>query len=608
LNAIQSNSQIDNTYSQTRGSVFPYTQLASPNGSPLTIPFGYNQDYVQSAATNGFLDWSYSPLKQLGEPDDKTRNNDIRFTTGIGYTFIKGLNVEIKYQYEFSNLQNRDFESQDTYYTRNLINEYSIVANGQVTGYNIPLGGILNNSNTNVVSNNLRAQINYYHDWGTNNFTALAGYELSQTTSDFNTSTLYGYNDDNATFTNINPTAYVPINPSGNYSAINSGLNVGGTIARIRSSFINAAYTYNGKYIISASGRTDGSNYFGVATNDKTVPLWSAGGKWLLSDESFYKVLWLPKLSLRVSYGYNGNLDRSVTGVTTLQYFSNDFLTNLPYSTVSNIGNPDLRWEKTAITNFGIDFNTRNNVISGSLEYYFKKETDVLGYKNFPENSGITTLEGNYADMKGNGFDISITSRNIDKKFKWSTTLLVSHATDKITKYDVSPIVNNLVQSDGTGLSQPVIGKPVYGIFSYRWGGLDGANGNPVGYLNGVKSEDYTTINYNTPVNELVYSGSARPTYFGGLNNHFSYDKFALDIQINYKLGYYFRRPSLNYSFITVTNSSFLNVNLDFDKRWMKPGEQMSLLSYILSHMIAIISMSIRQLMSIKVIISGYRM
>ncbi|MCU1483192.1 MAG: hypothetical protein JWQ19_3978 [Subtercola sp.] len=575
LNAVQTNSMIDNTYAITRGSIFPYTKIADDKGQPLTIPFGYNQSYVQSAPSNGFLDWSYAPLKQLGEPDNRSRTNDIRLSTGIKYTLLKGLSAELRYQYENSNLQNRDFESQDTYFTRNLINEFAITNNGQVTGNNIPLGGVLELANSTVVANDVRAQLNYNLNWTNNSLTALAGYELSQTVGDNNSSYMYGYNNDNATFTNVNAVTSFATNPSGSPSAINSGLGAGETTDRFRSAFGNVAYTYKDRYTVSGSARVDGSNYFGVATNQKSVPLWSTGVKWDITRESFYKLSWLPKLSFRATYGYNGNLDRSVTGVTTFLYNNNAPVTNLPYAFISNIGNPDLRWEKTGIANFGVDFGATNNIVSGSLEYYLKKETDLLGFKNFPTNTGITLLEGNYSDMRGQGFDLSVTTKNLTGLFKWTTTVLFSHAADKVTRYDVVPNAITLAGSDGNGsLAEPNLGKPVFGVYSYKWGGLNPTNGNPTGFLNGAKSEDYANIIQNTPVSSLIYNGPARPTYFGGLNNRFSYKGLSLAVQINYKLGYYFRKPTINYNQITSSGSSFLVVNNDFDKRWQAPGDE----------------------------------
>jgi TonB-linked SusC/RagA family outer membrane protein len=575
LNVVQNRNRLDNTVGNTVNHVFPYSQIADASGQPLPISYGYRDSYVQAAPGSGFLDWSYNPLKDLGVADNVTTNTDIRLTSGVKYTFIEGLSGDVKYQYERSNIQNRNFESQQIYFTRNLINQFSIVTGGNVTGYNVPLGGILGLANTNTISNNLRGQLNYNRRWKNSAIAAIAGVEFSQVSSASNGSSFYGYNDDNATFANVNTTTFYNVNPSGNTATINSGLNVGGTLDRIRSSFTNVAYTYQAKYTLSGSARIDGSNYFGVATNQKSLPLWSVGGKWDINKEQFYGLSWLPVLDFRATYGYNGNLDRSVTGVTTLLYQSNALYTNLPYSTILNIGNPDLTWEKTGIANFAIHFSSKNDAISGSLEYYLKKETDVLGYKTFPNNAGIISLEGNYSDMSGRGFDLTLISRNLNGKLKWSTTFLISHATDKVTRYDVAPLASQLVGADGNGtVAVPNLGKPVFGLYSYKWGGLNPSNGNPIGFVSGVHSEDYDAIINNSSVNDLVYSGPARPTYFGGINNHLSYGGFSLDIQINFKLGYYFRKPTINYSQITASGTAYLIVNKDYDSRWMKLGDE----------------------------------
>ncbi len=364
------------------------------------------------------------------------------------------------------------------------------------------------------------------------------------------------------------------LNPSGN-APISSSLGIAGIDERLRSSFVNLAYGYKARYTLSASARRDGSNYFGVATNQKTIPLWSLGAKWDISKEGFYALGLLPSLSLRCSYGYNGNLDRSITGVTTFEYASNARYTNLPYATISNIGNPELRWEQTGIANFAIDFASAANTISGSMDYYFKGARDILGYKTFASNTGISALEGNYSDMAGQGFDLSVSVKNLTGRLSWTTTLLFSHASDKVTRYDINPYAYQLVGADGNqSVAAPVLGKPVFGLFSYRWAGLAHATGNPVGYLKGVASQDYTAIVENTPTGDLVYAGAARPRYYGGINNRLSYRGFSLNIQINYKLGYYFRKPTINYSNITAAGTAYLAVNQDLDRRWKSPGDE----------------------------------
>ncbi|SEM77048.1 TonB-linked outer membrane protein, SusC/RagA family [bacterium A37T11] len=552
--------------------LFPYSQVADANGSALPIVYGYRQSYVQSASENGFLDWKYYPLNELGATDNTVKNLNIRLNTALKYKFIQGFSGEIRYQYQRGNVQSSIYNSQDTYYTRNLINMFSNVIDGKVNGYNIPLGGILNQGNSNSIAQNFRGQLNFDRSFGDHSLTILAGYELSQTTSEGNSSVLYGYNNDLATFTNIDAVNYFPINPTGGYSQINSGLSVNGTLVRIRSTFANALYSYKNRYYISGSSRIDGTNYFGVSTNQKNVPLWSIGGKWDISKEKFYHLSWVPTLSFRGSYGYNGNMDYSVTGMTTFQYYSNARYTGLNYVMISNIGNPDLRWEKTGITNFAIDFSTQDNILSGSLEYFIKKETDILGDRLFPSNSGITSLRGNYSDMKGRGFDITLTSNNLRGAFKWNTTVLFSHATDKVTKYDIEPYTTALVSADGnmTGAS-PVVGKPVFGLYGFKWAGLDHGTGNPYGYINGEQSQDYNSILNNTPLTDLIYAGPARPTYFGAINNRFSYRGLSLAVQISYKIGYYFRKPTINYSKMAISSGdAFLYVNRDINARWLQ--------------------------------------
>jgi hypothetical protein len=208
------------------------------------------------------------------------------------------------------------------------------------------------------------------------------------------------------------------------------------------------------------------------------------------------------------------------------------------------------------------------DIISGSVEYFRKRGIDLIGDASFAPSTGITMLRGNYANMKGNGFDVVFNSKNIDKKFKWSTTLLFSHITDKVTHYDVKLPAYQLLSGDkGTW---PLEGRPVYGVYSLRWAGLDPETGDPQGYLDHGVSKDYATLNFPDSITDLVYNGPVHPTCFGGLTNSFSYKHFSLIVNISYKLGYYFRRSSINY--YALFNSNY--GNKDFIERWQKPGDE----------------------------------
>jgi TonB-linked SusC/RagA family outer membrane protein len=578
INYIRSNTSTDNTAStlNTGGSyakVYPYAQLADADGNPLPIVKSYRNSFIQSAPSKGYLDWSYVPLKDLGLAEKDRKSNDIRLSPTLKYTLFKGLDIEAKYQYEQYTVNSRDLESEETFYTRNLINRYSILGVGRVVGYHIPLGGILYQSLSTVSSYNARGQVNYSGSWQKHSVTAIAGIEQNQIRTDGSTSTpLYGYDNHTGISGKVDFLNTFPLNPGTSSAMIPNNANISGQLDRVRSYFGNAAYTYDHKYTASISGRIDGSNYFGVNTNQKSVPLWSVGGKWAVNREGFYKWEWLPHLQFRASYGYNGNLNRNVTGITTSRYLLNSDWTGQLQADISNIGNPDLKWEKAGIANFGVDFATRNNTITGSIEYFHKNGEDLIGDASVAPSTGATIFRGNFASMKGRGIDIQLTSKNVRGTFSWVSSLLLSYATDKVTRYTAPLNAAYVITSDGTSSSiNPTLGKPVYGIWSYQWAGLDPATGDPRGYVNGAVSKDYYLLANPLTMNELVYNGPARPVYFGGLNNRFGYKSFGLFVNITYKLGHYFRRSSVNYYTLF---SNWIGGHKEFSNRWKTPGDE----------------------------------
>jgi len=589
LNYTQEKTQTDNTLSSiyTGGGagkgIYPYAQLADARGNPLPIVKDYSSSFVSTAPADGLLNWQFSPLQELRDGDNiSTSNNyDVRLNTGLSYKIMKGLSVDVKYQYERALTPSQTINDADSYYARNLVNEFSTVSGGSVTNMVIPDGGVLQTVNNDLSSQNLRSQISYAEDWGKNSVNVIAGSEIRQIQVSGSGNVEYGYDKSTGNYQPVDFYDQFPTYPSGNYAAVQGPPDNTGTLNRYRSYFANGAYTYDQRYTFSASGRIDQSNLFGVNANLKSVPLWSIGFKWDINKEKFYDISWLPILKLRATYGYDGNVDNSLAAVTTLLYLQGASYTNANYAIVTNAPNSSLRWEKDALMNLGIDFGLKKNVLSGSIEYYTKSGTDLIGDESLAPSSGYTATgvgsaffyRGNFSDMSGNGIDVELHSININTAFRWTTHFLFSYATDKITKYDGSVSPSALLSAggdNGSGFLYPNVGKPLYGIYSYKWGGLDPQNGNPRGYVNGVLSEDYSTLINPTSTDNLVYNGPARPTMFGGMSNTFSYKNFSLTANISYKLGYYFRRTSIDYS--TLFNG-WLG-NSDFTKRWQKPGDE----------------------------------
>ena len=561
-------------------SIYPYAQLADAAGNPLPILKGYRSSYVQAAPGNGFLNWQYYPLKELGLTGNRAKLYDIRISPQIKFTLSRSFSASIIYQYERAFGEQRLLQGENTYYTRNLINRYATVSGGTVIGFNIPDGGILDQINNDLSSSNFRGQLNFNKNFGDHFISAIAGIEVREIKNTNSNSRLYGYDDNLGIHQDVDYITSFPQNPIGSLPAqtIPNGVEFGEQLNRFRSYFLNAAYTYKQKYTISASGRIDQSNFFGVKTNQRAVPLWSAGIKWDIDQEKFYHIAWLPYLKLRATYGYNGNLDKSVTAYTTSNYYTGAYPTGLPYADVQNLANDKLRWEKTGMFNTGLDFKLAKGVIGGSIEYFFRRGKDLMGDSPLAPSSGLpgATLDylfrGNFSAMKGHGVDVQLNFTVLNKAIRWTSNLLFSYATDNVTKYDGTKAPNFLVTS-GNGFSNfiaPEVSKPVYGIYSYRWGGLDPSTGDPMGYVGNDLSKDYGTLINPAAISDIVYNGPSRPVFFGGLNNSFFWKGFTLTGNISYKLGYYFRRNSIRYGELFNGWAG----NSDFTRRWQKPGDE----------------------------------
>jgi hypothetical protein len=283
-------------------------------------------------------------------------------------------------------------------------------------------------------------------------------------------------------------------------------------------------------------------------------------------------ISWLSMFKLRATFGYSGNVNTSLAAVTTIRYLpSSAPYTNYPYSVVSNYANPALRWEKVQMTNIGFDFAIVHDILGGSIEYYHKNATDLIGDAPVDPTAGIgaLTVRKNVASMSGDGIDISLNATPVKRKLVWQINFMINVNKTRITNYYLATTNGSNYLSTGAAIT-PIVGKPVFSILSYKSAGLDAA-GNPQGYINGQPSIDYSTIrNSATLPSDLSYGGPAMPTTWGSLIQAFKISNWQLDIGIGYKFGYAFRMPSINYSNMA---SAYVG-HADYAKRWQKPGDE----------------------------------
>ena len=550
----------------------PYMKFADDAGNPLPVAVNYRDDYTDTAGAGYLLNWKYYPLDDNKHNVTTTQIQQILANIGLQYQIANGLSAELKYQYAKQQSAIRNLADTGSYSTRNMINLFSQLDESSGTINRIvPEGSILNLTNNYVESNNLRGQLNFNHTWQNHSLSAILGTENRQTKISNDGNTIYGYDDNLLTVSNVDFVNPYPTYLDGGYEYIGNGLSFSQTRNNFVSYFGNAAYTYQGKYTLSASFRRDASNLFGVNTNDKWNPFWSAGLSYEISKESFYKSALFPYLRVRATYGFSGNVDQTKSAVTVVGNFTSNPTTGLLQAQVEQFSNPDLKWEKLATLNFGLDFSLKGQIVNGAIEYYHKNGTDLFGLVPVDYTTGLNTflITKNVANMAGNGVDITVQTKNIDRTFKWRTNFLFSYNTSKTTKYFQEQYTWAGILGSGSSIS-PTVGKPLYAIASYKWGGLDG-QGNPQGYVNGKLSTDYSTIlSSATSIDSLVYNGPTTPKFFGAIGNSFSWKEFTLTANLIYKLGYYFRKPTISYSGLFYNGQG----NADFANRWQKPGDE----------------------------------
>ena len=556
----------------SKGTIFPYAQFADANGNPIPLAKNYRQSYLNSLSIQGLQDWNYYPLTDYLHTLATTNLEDVMLNFGLDYKITDGLKTTVQYQYERQNNDKHSLQDQNSFYTRNLINLYSQAdATGNLIK-RIPKGDILDLNNSVLTSNQIRGQVTYNKTLEDHSFSLLAGTEVKETLTKGVANRTYGYNSENLSYGYVDLATPYPtlINGSTNFIPDNNGF--AQTRLRYASFYGNGAYTFKNKYIMSASVRRDASNLFGASTNNKWTPLWSAGLAWNAAAEPFLTNKILNELKLRLTYGFSGNVDPKRSAVTTLYNQGTSVYSLSPYYSFDQYANPQLKWETVSQINAGLDFAIFNNRISGSADFYFKKGSDLIGVEPIDYTTGVGfTVQKNIAQIRGKGLDLVFNTKNTIGTLNWSSDINFSYHRDKIDAYYNSDLQASNFVNQGNPRISGIVGDAIYGVYAYKWGGLNPTNGMPQGYVAGNVSTDYLSITgASTSVYDLKYFGSAMPVYYGSVGNSISYKNFTLNVRVLFKLGYFFRRNTIDY---TSLNSNWIG-HSDFSKRWQKPGDE----------------------------------
>lgn len=551
---------------------FPYARFADENGNPIAATKDYRLAYLQGLNNPGLADWNYYPLTDYQHNQTSNQLQDLLTNAALDYRLIPELKLSLQYQFEQQDIDGKTLMDQESYAARNLYNLYSSLNPDGTLSNKIPRGGVLDLSTTGIQAHQWRGQLNFDKDWDCHQFNFLAGAETRETATRGNTYRTYGYNPDNLSFGSVDFSKTYPTWINGSNSFIPDNRSFTDQMLRFVSVYANGAYTYQEKYTLSGSIRRDASNLFGVSTINKWKPLWSAGLAWNIAKEWFVGSKTVNELKLRATYGFSGNTDPARVAVTTLFNQGTSPYTNTPFYSFNQFANPQLKWETVRQINTGIDFAFFNSRLSGSLDGYLKTASDLFGVVPVDYTAGVGfQIQRNVAKIQGKGLDLVLNSQNTSGMIQWSTDLNFSYHKDVVKEYYHADFRAANFMNQGNPRVSAIPGQTIYGIYAYPWAGLEPSTGMPQGYLNGAISKDYLALTgTDIKISDVNYYGSALPVYYGSLGNTIRYKTFSIEARLLFKLGYYFRRSTIDYGTLYAQWSG----HRDFAQRWQQPGDE----------------------------------
>ena len=295
-------------------------------------------------------------------------------------------------------------------------------------------------------------------------------------------------------------------------------------------------YNFDRKYLLSLSGRLDGSSRFGANNQYGFFPAAAVG--WVISEEDFFTDnSSLSYLKIRSSYGLTGNASISNFASRGLydavRYFGTSGLSP------TQIANPDLTWEETAQFDIGVDFGLFSNRLSGEVDYYVKNTSDLLLNVPVPSSTGFRTQFQNVGELRNRGIEVLLNATVFDREFGWSTSANFAYNDNEI----LSLAGDQEIIDDGGSRYMNVVkvGESIGAFYGLEYAGVDPANGDGLYYVN-AQDDDGNIIDPEATTNDandanFVVLGDALPTTLAGWNNNFNFKGISLDVFVQGSFG-----------------------------------------------------------------------
>jgi hypothetical protein len=365
-----------------------------------------------------------------------------------------------------------------------------------------------------------------------------------------------------------------------NFNTINSLTN-SLSERKIESYFSSLNYDYDGKYIVTLSGRRDGNSMFSPSV--RWDNFWSVGGAWRVDREDFFKLRWVDMLKVRASYGKVGNSEGLSFYPFQPGYSIGYDNATFPGVLITALGSPFLTWETQNPLDFGVDFSMFKGRLSGTIEYFDRRSSGLIigvpqPYQNGGTPGGPFSIDQNVGNMRNNGLEVQVTGNLVrTRDFNWNMTVNATTYKNEITSM---PVERPTIQ---TGNFRWEKGKSRYEYFTRTFYGIDPEDGQVL-YL-GVNA-------YNAANTKLIDKGNGQvdtvtndhnnarfghvgknviPDLYGSIINSFTYKNFELNFTLTYQLGGYIYDGVYGSLMSTTLNGNAYHS--DIKKRWQQPGD-----------------------------------
>ncbi|GAB3808837.1 TonB-dependent receptor [Spirosoma humi] len=403
-----------------------------------------------------------------------------------------------------------------------------------------------NNGNASTNSNrqnfwSLENYLTYNKQIGQDHsFTGLLGISWQETNTFGFGASVSGFATDYFTFNNLGA------------GAINPTVTSGATRFAFNSYFGRINYGYKNKYLFTATGRADGSSKFGE--NHKFAFFPSAALAWRVSEEDFLKGNSLiSNLKVRTSYGLTGNSE--IPPYSSLSLLSSNYATIYNDTKVSGTGinrlaNPDLRWEKTAQTDVGLEIGLFKGRISLEADYYYRLTTDMLLDAPVPRTSGYATIRRNVGSMENKGFEFGLNTVNISRgQFSWNTSFNISLNRNKVLALATPSDIFNVGGPNFTNPTNIIrVGEAVGSFWGLTrvgvWSTAEREEAAKfTSYRNGLTilpgDIKYLDVNGDKAITDADRSiiGNGSPKGWGAMTNNIRFGNFDATLELQYMFG-----------------------------------------------------------------------